>query len=204
MKRRRRLISLSYSTEKNDEPEEEEEVEATLQQSTTSENLVVDVDSNDSRSSSLPRRSSIPKAERVVDRSLWLRIGDIRFNPTVTFASIIFVWLFVAWCIVSPEGAQVRISATRDWISHHFTWMYVAIMNGWILFWIWVYFSKYSSIKLGRDDEEPEFNDASWFMMFFSCGVSIGLFFYSVSEPMAHYTQVFILKYHSQPCMVCE
>ena len=34
----------------------------------------------------------------------------------------------------------------------------------------------------------PEYNDATWFTMLFSCGVSTGLFFFGVAEPILHYT----------------
>ena len=58
-----------------------------------------------------------------------------------------------------------------------------------ILKQLWNYiFSKYSKIKLGGPDDEPEYNSFTWFMMLFSCGVGVGLFFYGVAEPIYHYT----------------
>ena len=51
-----------------------------------------------------------------------------------------------------------------------------------------VSYSKYSSIKLGKPDEKPEFNDVTWFMMLFACGIGVGLFFYGVAEPIFYYT----------------
>ena len=51
-----------------------------------------------------------------------------------------------------------------------------------------MYYSKYSSIKLGSNDDEPEYNSFTWFMMLFACGVGVGLFFYGVAEPVFHYT----------------
>ena len=51
-----------------------------------------------------------------------------------------------------------------------------------------MYSSKYSSIKLGSKDDEPEYNSFTWFMMLFACGVGVGLFFYGVAEPVFHYT----------------
>ena len=46
--------------------------------------------------------------------------------------------------------------------------------------------SKYADLKLG--DGEPEYNSGSWFVMLFACGMGVGLFFYGVGEPIAHYT----------------
>ena len=42
-------------------------------------------------------------------------------------------------------------------------------------------------MKLGRDEEKPEFSDASYFTMLFSAGIAIGLFYFAVSEPISHY-----------------
>ena len=52
-----------------------------------------------------------------------------------------------------------------------------------------LYFSKYGALKLGKDDDEPEFPALTWFSMMFSCGVGVGLFYYGVAEPVYHYTQ---------------
>jgi choline-glycine betaine transporter len=41
---------------------------------------------------------------------------------------------------------------------------------------------------LPQPDSVPEYNDATWFTMLFSCGVSTGLFFFGVAEPILHYT----------------
>lgn len=46
--------------------------------------------------------------------------------------------------------------------------------------------SKYADLKLG--DGDPEYNTGSWFVMLFACGMGVGLFFYGVGEPIAHYT----------------
>ena len=42
-------------------------------------------------------------------------------------------------------------------------------------------------IPLGRDDEAPEFRTSSWIAMMFSAGMGIGLMFYGVAEPLAHF-----------------
>ena len=34
--------------------------------------------------------------------------------------------------------------------------------DGWALFVGYLYFSKYGSIRLGREDSRPEYNDLTW------------------------------------------
>src|SRR5699024_5657260 len=55
------------------------------------------------------------------------------------------------------------------------------------LFVIYLAFSKYGNIKLGKDDDEPEYSRISWFAMLFSAGMGIGLVFWGVAEPGSHY-----------------
>ena len=46
-----------------------------------------------------------------------------------------------------------------------------------------------TNAKSGKDDDEIEYPDGSWFCMLFACGVGVGLFFYGVGEPINHYTR---------------
>ena len=55
------------------------------------------------------------------------------------------------------------------------------------MFVVYLFFSKYGNVRLGPDGSRPQYNDASWFSMLFACGVSTGLFFYGVAEPLYHY-----------------
>lgn len=57
-----------------------------------------------------------------------------------------------------------------------------------VVFAIYLYFSKYGNIVLGDDDDKPEFDFISWFAMLFSAGMGIGLVFYGVAEPLSHFT----------------
>ena len=62
------------------------------------------------------------------------------------------------------------------------------------------FFSKYADLKLGKPDEKPEYNDVTWFMMLFACGIGVGLFFYGVAEPITHYT-ITRNRYSADPTM---
>ena len=50
-------------------------------------------------------------------------------------------------------------------------------------------YSKYTKLKLGAPNDEPEYNWVSWFVMLFACGISNGIFQYSVYGPIHNYTQ---------------
>jgi len=109
------------------------------------------------------------------------------FNPISSIVSAIIIWAFVIWCMVAPLQSKEVLKEVRTWVTDVFTWLYVGTQDVWALFIIMLYFSKYSNLKLGRDDEEPEYSDGTYFTMLFSCGIGIGLFYYGVAEPIFHY-----------------
>ncbi|RBP66958.1 choline/glycine/proline betaine transport protein [Brevibacterium sanguinis] len=62
------------------------------------------------------------------------------------------------------------------------------VVGGFVAFAIVVGLSKYGKIRLGKDDDEPEFGVLSWFAMLFAAGMGIGLVFYGVAEPLTYAT----------------
>ena len=67
-------------------------------------------------------------------------------------------------------------------------WWYVLSATAFVIFALWVGLSRSGRIKLGRDDEEPEFSVISWFTMLFAAGMGIGLVFWGVAEPLNHFS----------------
>jgi choline-glycine betaine transporter len=118
-----------------------------------------------------------------------LNIGPIRlnFNPVVTILAATFIWAFVAICMSFPNVSNDAMANAKFWITENFTWFYIGSVNLWFVFIVVVYFSKYGQMKLGRDDDEPEFSDATYFTMLFAAGIGVGFFYFGVAEPVFHY-----------------
>lgn len=123
-------------------------------------------------------------------RSLEFKLGCLhaRFNPVVTFASAIIVWGFVIFCLVWTDIASDEIPKWQAWVTTTWTWLYIGTQDVWFAFIVVLYFSKYSNIKLGKQDEKPEFSDGSYFAMLFAAGIGVGLFYFGVAEPVYHYS----------------
>jgi len=117
----------------------------------------------------------------------------IRCNPVITIAACILLWGFVAWAMITcqdPDSetcARIHLESAKLWITSTWTWLYMGTQAVWTVFLLWLYLSKYGDIKMGKDDEDPEFSLGSWFAMLFACGVGIGLFYFGVAEPIWHY-----------------
>lgn len=109
-------------------------------------------------------------------------------NKTVSFTAGGIILLFVAVAALFTEPFGARVSAVQAAIVGNFGWFYVLTVAGFLLFALWLFISPYSAIKLGKDDDEPEFSYPTWFAMLFSAGMGIGLLFYGVAEPMLHFS----------------
>jgi choline/carnitine/betaine transport len=94
---------------------------------------------------------------------------------------------FVAWGFMSPSGLGSASGSALVWIEENLGWLFVTLASAFVVYVLWLAASKYGRIPLGRDDESPEFRTVSWIAMMFSAGMGIGLMFYGVAEPLAHY-----------------
>ncbi len=100
-------------------------------------------------------------------------------------ASIVVI--FAAFAMIAPKTAENLFAQIQGAIVGYFNWYYVLLATALVIFSLWVGFSKFGDIKLGKDDDEPEFSLGSWISLLFAAGMGIGLVFYGVSEPLSHY-----------------
>ena len=101
--------------------------------------------------------------------------------------SAVLVIAFIIWGVVGTKSLSAVASTVLAEVITDGGWWFVLTATGFVVFALWVAASKYGRIPLGRDDETPEFRTVSWIAMMFSAGMGIGLMFYGVAEPLAHY-----------------
>lgn len=108
-------------------------------------------------------------------------------NPVVTITSIILAVAFVLFCAVAADRALGYFEEVSSTLLFGAKWFYIGSVSAVVLFLLYLMTSRYGHIRLGRDDEKPEFSFAAWIAMLFSGGMGIGLIFWSVAEPIWHY-----------------
>lgn len=110
----------------------------------------------------------------------------------VFYISVITVALFIIWGIIPPDvlpkGNLNHVTTIiQGFLVDHFGWFYLMCGTAFLLFSIYLIFSKYGNIKLGKPDDKPEFSYVTWFAMLFSAGMGIGLVFWGAAEPLSHF-----------------
>lgn len=109
------------------------------------------------------------------------------FNPLVIGATLFFVVLLVTMILIAPEQTQTLLNAAKSGIFANFSWFYVLAFSVFLGFLVILSVSSLGNIKLGNDEEEPEFGFLSWLAMLFAAGMGVGLMFFGVAEPLTHY-----------------
>ncbi|WP_163529714.1 BCCT family transporter [Halobacillus ihumii] len=94
--------------------------------------------------------------------------------------------LVVLWGVVGPEHLQMTTAKVTEFISTTFGWYYLLIVTLMLAFCVYLIFSRFSHIKLGKKDDKPEFSLPTWFAMLFSAGMGMGLVFWTTAEPISH------------------
>lgn len=95
---------------------------------------------------------------------------------------------FILWGSLATDSLEDASTTMLSNVMESGGWAFVLAASGFVIFALWLAFSRYGKITLGKEGEKPEFKTVSWVAMMFSAGMGIGLMFYGVNEPLTHYT----------------
>ena len=107
--------------------------------------------------------------------------------PRVFYPSLIFILGFVFLSILGGNKVRQFFSETSNIITSQTGWLFILGVNIFLVFCLYIAFSKHGKQRLGGKTAKPEFSVFSWFSMLFSAGMGIGLLYFSVSEPITHF-----------------
>ncbi|WP_301456068.1 BCCT family transporter [Acidipropionibacterium jensenii] len=96
----------------------------------------------------------------------------------------------VVWGFLAPDSISAAGAASLGWVTDNFGWLFSLLAIATIGFMFVVGYGRTGGIRLGADDESPEFSTVSWIAMLFSAGMGIGLLFWGPAEPLAYFTDV--------------
>jgi choline/glycine/proline betaine transport protein len=108
-------------------------------------------------------------------------------NPPVFFAAAAFNVALILFAGFWTEMAGRVFQAMLTFITQTFGWYYILSTAGFLVFVLWLVSSRYGEIRLGKQDEAPEYSRVAWLAMLFATGMGMGLVFWGVAEPLNHF-----------------
>lgn len=116
-----------------------------------------------------------------------MNINKFKEN-SVFILSLFLTLVFIVWGAFFTDNLTLVTNAVYNGSIDYLGWVYLGSTLFFVIFSIYLLFSKYGNIRLGRKNEEPDFSTGSWLAMLFGAGMGIGIVYWSVAEPVTHYT----------------
>lgn len=118
----------------------------------------------------------------------FFRLPKSTFNKGIMIPSLIFI---IGVCLLSvffPQLTASLLDLVKNYIFVNLNWVYVWVVTIFVLFLVYLMFSKFGNIRLGANDSKPEYSFFTWISMLFAAGMGIGLMYFSVAEPIQHFS----------------
>ena len=109
------------------------------------------------------------------------------FKNTLLFIALALTSVIAVWGIVDTTGLADFASSLVKVLFRSRGWFIMLTVSVLLLVSIWLAFSPYGKIKLGKDDDQPEFSTISWLTMLFAAGMGVGLLYWGAAEPITHF-----------------
>ncbi|WP_264434226.1 BCCT family transporter [Flavobacterium agricola] len=110
------------------------------------------------------------------------------FSKWVIIPSLIFIIGVCLLAAIFPNVTENLLNVIKNFIFINLNWVYVWAVTIFIFFLFYLVFSKYGDIKLGKNNSKPDYSYFTWISMLFAAGMGIGLMYFSVAEPMQHFS----------------
>lgn len=108
-------------------------------------------------------------------------------HKPVFWPALALITAMIVTTLLLGDQAEELFNNIQSGITNNGGWFFVIVVNVFIVFSLFIAFSRFGNIKLGGDEAETDFSTMAWFAMLFSAGMGIGIMFWSVAEPIFHY-----------------
>ncbi|MBX9976587.1 BCCT family transporter [Cytobacillus firmus] len=108
---------------------------------------------------------------------------------TVFIISMLITLIFIIWGVFFKDSLSNVTDIIYNGAIDYLGWVYLGAALFFVVFSVYILFSKYGSIRLGKDTDKPDFNTWSWLAMLFGAGMGVGIVYWSVAEPVTHYVK---------------
>lgn len=109
-------------------------------------------------------------------------------EKSVFIISLFLTLIFIAWGVFFTDNLAKVTNAIYNGSIDYLGWVYLGATLFFVIFSVYLLFSKYGHIRLGKKTDTPDFKTGSWLAMLFGAGMGIGIVYWSVAEPVTHFT----------------
>jgi BCCT family betaine/carnitine transporter len=101
--------------------------------------------------------------------------------------SALVIIAFVLTTMTFQNDLEPMFGDLRGWLTSKLDWFFIIAGNIFVVACLAIAISPLGRVRIGGTEATPDYSYAGWFSMLFAAGMGIGLMFYGVSEPLAHF-----------------
>lgn len=105
-------------------------------------------------------------------------------NLKIFIPSCLILVALITVLFLNLDGAGETITIVYDFCTEKFGWLYLIACIASFGFGIYLSTSRFGKVKLGEEDEKPQFSDISWIAMLFTAGVGTSIVILGFLEPI--------------------
>lgn len=105
-----------------------------------------------------------------------------RLDPITTMIPLLIILLLCAAFLLAPEASRQGLDKVRFFLQEVFGTWYLAVGLGIFFLSLYLAFSRYGTIRLGKPGEKPQYSNFAWGSMMFTSGLAADILFYSLCE----------------------
>ncbi len=126
-------------------------------------------------------------AKKIIRSDEKKSIFGLDVNGPVFFTSSLLITISIALTLIFNKEAETFFNDIQSFITRKTGWFFILSVNVFLVFMLYIAFSKFGSLRIGGSKSKPEFSTLAWFSMLFSAGMGIGLLFYSIADPVKYF-----------------
>lgn len=114
----------------------------------------------------------------------------------VFYITVALVIIAVAFGAIFPDQFEQITGNIKSFVATRFGWYYMLLMSAFVIFSIFIALSPYGQIRLGKDDEKPDFQLQHGSPCCFQPGWESGLFF---TGPQSRCPTIYRIPHQRKP-----
>ncbi|TDQ80036.1 BCCT family transporter [Sphingobacterium yanglingense] len=125
-------------------------------------------------------------------------------HKPVFIPTLIIIVVSVTLALLFHKESEIAFARMQDFVSDKGGWIYTLSVNSFILFCLYLAFSKYGEVRIGGPEAKPEFKGIAWFAMLFSAGIGNGLVLFSIADPVRDFVAPPRLAADADPSLIAQ
>lgn len=113
--------------------------------------------------------------------------GD--YDEKILYPVLGLLTIILGAILINSEGTQKVFDTINQWLIFNCSSAFLIGVSSVLFFAIWLGVGQYGHMRLGKEDDRPEFSFIAWVAMMFSAGFGLSTLTWCAAEPLYHLYQ---------------